>query len=1458
MSNSPFSIQHSAFRVRSRGVVLIVVLGMLAVLALIGVAFLTFSAEEEQSSTRYLLAFQSPRADLNPELLFPEALSQLIADTDNMLSNLRGHSLLRDMYGNDNDIGLGPDGVPGTINGGPNMDGDDDGDGIINNATELGWPGSDDQANGVLDTYDHYQRAFNGPGEAGPDGILGTIDDADVNYVYNTRIPEYFVVNTVTGASVRGGGADEDYEYPDHNNMFLAAIRADGTVLLPSFHRPGYLRTAPTNDWTDITLLGNGAGRGRRLLMRPRQAEHTVSFPYPGAPAVLPVGEYDVDNMGLGRKDSVWIDLGYPVQMTLDGRKFKPLFAFLIMDMDGKINANVHGNYNLATGHSSFAAGPDGISTPLGSGWSATEVVLQNLMSDRYFPSIYPGTGSLAEYRQIFEGVVASNGAKVPGRWGDTIYVGDPMNPPRPGGRVSDDDRKHLASPGYYIGYPGTREEGLPFTKGGVYRSPPDFDADGGLYLQLLAGGWGVRTVHGSPGAANGWGNNADWTGIPNVAAEQNDREHEDEPTEMNLHTSESLDTRFTPSDLELLRRAEDVDANSLLNWVGTNPSARLGILAPSYFNSSTTALNQINRRRRGMLTTESADVNRFNMFPFIARDSAGPADTVWASGKNAKYNGFFPDLYRNPPIRAQRYNANTIEGPAIPEAIRYGRRLNIAPRLTNRADKYRLARDIYVMLSAICGNTVPSDRLAQFAINVVDFQDTEVGTTNVNAEEVMEPFEFDTTISNGFYVNGNWVNTTNDLQAAESDVVWGTEAPRLIISETLAYEEDLGGGAMQVRLWIEIFNMSDKTVTLHDGAIPIYELIWGDGNGDPDSSGEPDSGFLNNRLVFDVNAPVSIGPGQFLVVSPEPIPAKLGGGPDASAIQYTPAVPYGPSSSGPFRLFLRRLADPNQAEDVPNRFNFPRSANPYISVDALDFVVHNSATFNNPLPNIYGTVTSRERISLSVRNVAHAPAAVPDGPTHTIGLRNDASTELLPRIPFLDRPLASSAELLFVPAVGAPHVTTAFAPMSSAANLYVGQDGGEDSTVLETGDPRTSPIKNSDGDYLYSYLFNFYREDPTGNPPANKKGKGKGKAKGRVKRALAATPNPGFYRMLEFVEVPPRSAGSRDPNIVDPPGGTAGRSRRDRIPGKININTIWEQETLQAWLNNHPLALDPAAASWFTGTIPVLNTAAGIPLLPDGTQWPNSGSREQGSMTAELWRRVLLSIANSTTPIPTSGGAPLVGDNTLFTPDDRPFRTMTIGMPNQSAGGLPASVVRVPTIHDTLLRGLTTASNTRGVLLDDRGLDGLPAAAPPGLFGQAGAPTNLASDAQFQLQAYQKLSNTFTTRSNVYAVWVTVGFFEIVDKDLNGNGTIDALGSGEPGEDPSRLEMELGPGTGITNAPPRLGAEINVDIGQNVRHRAFFIIDRSRARGYLGPPRSSEELQDVLSQVVIHSRIVE
>jgi hypothetical protein len=85
----------------------------------------------------------------------------------------------------------------------------------------------------------------------------------------------------------------------------------------------------------------------------------------------------------------------------------------------------------------------------------------------------------------------------------------------------------------------------------------------------------------------------------------------------------------------------------------------------------------------------------------------------------------------------------------------------------------------------------------------------------------------------------------------------------------------------------------------------------------------------------------------------------------------------------------------------------------------------------------------------------------------------------------------------------------------------------------------------------------------------------------------------------------------------------------------------------------------------------------------------------------------------------------------------------------------------------------------------------------------------NRKSNAYFRYKDLIKLGNSVTSQSNVFAVWITVGYFEILP-NMNANYTaIDGIDANHP--------------DGY-----QLGIEMGSDVGQVKRHRSFYIIDRS------------------------------
>ncbi|MDR3637664.1 MAG: hypothetical protein P4L84_27910 [Isosphaeraceae bacterium] len=213
-----------------------------------------------------------------------------------------------------------------------------------------------------------YLRAFNGPGLS---ALVSYYASSSTQYTNPANVFGNFRVNGALLGSPYGPmgdpdavGMDEDYDACDLDNWFLAIQSADGQTIIPSFHRPAIIRADPTSsynppnapwstssptDWnnfkgTTLTSPPAPADSMARIL-RPRTIDgHSlISFPdlLPDASGKI---TYDVDNDGDGNTDSVWLDLGYPARRDPTGRLFKPLYAFLIIGLNGRIPLNTAGN----------------------------------------------------------------------------------------------------------------------------------------------------------------------------------------------------------------------------------------------------------------------------------------------------------------------------------------------------------------------------------------------------------------------------------------------------------------------------------------------------------------------------------------------------------------------------------------------------------------------------------------------------------------------------------------------------------------------------------------------------------------------------------------------------------------------------------------------------------------------------------------------------------------------------------------------------------------------------------------------------------------------------------------------------------------------------------------------------------------------------------------------------------
>ncbi|HWG42212.1 MAG TPA: hypothetical protein VN688_05450 [Gemmataceae bacterium] len=1377
-----------------RGVILLVVLALLTLFAIVGITFVLYADYEATSARIAREAESQQRADIAPEQALAMFLGQLIydvSDTDanGVISGLRGHSLARTMYGY-NTSGTGTNTI------------------AFNGVGRLHYPATA--------------------------GALGGTDDYTlVNYTYFQgdsflRDPERFGSRSGLGAaqgSYVGGNAP--YTYPDLNNFYLAAVRADGTVLIPSFVREytSFGSLAPSNpNWTNTT---NPALK--YMVVRPRPAEHP-NFPLPEADG------RDVKNLvgGPGGNDSIWIDIGAPVMTAPDGTKYKMLVAPLIMDLDGRINLGTAGNIlSTSTGNSHVS----------NQGFGGWEV---NLAKVLYGDNATTPT----EYINLFLGQGTGAGAqKVYGKYG--------MNgtPSTPGASAPSGTAAHSYAPGDVN---SLNEATPPYSSRPLPPGSPANAATGNpapnpatnpfaMFQQGYLSGGAELTNH--PLLYNlfrpSWFNGTD-----DRLFRPGDMEALLRP---NSTLGQSVDSGSSTLQSDLLRLCPNnfgpSAASSRFRNLVTTLSMDLGTpgISPYWWNGMNPPTAYMTANPNPLLAPFATTSPLFPTLPPTAAvtSSTGPSEfgPDWraVNANTATYAASNPFAYMSPGgrIRLNRplppyphmgagatppYQNQPSNQPMAPPTLSpYGVAYNLTPgnpifnQFTAAINaRQALANDIYRRLLTLAGiapvapanlatplstDLSPRRWLAQLAVNIVDF---------IDEDDISTPFNFYTVQdTNGTAVNtgatqgndDNAVNMATPATGANPTYwVFGTELPKVVLNEVLAEATDTdttkpAGPNESVKLWLELFNPMPAAVAANTQVqdayrVPLYVTnpnglpyspycititqnlmltgaaapllpdtsanVLGKANivaPFPQSTTNADfanpvplmSGMGNQPAVQappgsgnTINAGIDAG-GYFLLGPPAPaVPyqspivvasaANPGGVPPNTPILPTTNVMYKPTwvanpptpderTTG-LKVLLRRLANPY----LPLNTNPAAGAlyNPYVTVDYIENVpIHSNtppaAQYNSRgkcqpygaltqlVPPVAPAVADPTKVQPSSPVVDQQSAAAPvNNVTSTFGLVN---SPLPPSgnydwLVHLDRPVISPMELLHV---------SAYQPYQLTQRFILGSDN------LNNAANMVNPPKPANALNLFGHYAPWLDTPP--GPIANMS------CPWWFDATLPAGSSHRLYRLFEFFE-------SGD--------WATGVNGLGRMPGKVNINTYWDAEILQALVDANPS----------TGI------AANAPGNPTNAMDP----------VAQIFANLLTSRSPGNIP----GATGVTGAT------DRPFLPLSVGL--NPSGGTQYPTLGTSVLTDTLLR---TAPNNQQLLFQN--------------------PTDTSAVHPYlQTQLLTKLYNNVTTRSNTFAVFLTVGFFEVT-------GTV----AGSPNI-------------------PQLGAEIGRSEGRQIRHRMFAIVDRT------------------------------
>ncbi len=378
-----------------------------------------------------------------------------------------------------------------------------------------------------------------------------------------------------------------------------------------------------------------------------------------------------------------------------------------------------------------------------------------------------------------------------------------------------------------------------------------------------------------------------------------------------------------------------------------------------------------------------------------------------------------------------------------------------------------------------------------------------------------------------------------------------------------------------------------------------------------------------------------------------------------------------------------------------------------------------------------------------------------------TYGGHSNNNAITFPWINWPNRPFVNHYELMQVPASSPTRL-----------NNEVGYGIANPNTTSVYGS--TTPTQ-TDFHAPFAYLLNFCQSPTTASP-------------------LTTGVAPHFYRLFEYARVPSRFVGTDtylSPNNISATQLTDGSTTEQQLfsylhppfnkvskyrdPGKVNINTI-------------PHAIGNTMPAWNVDMNPLIWNSIQDAIPGSGTSGPT-------------WLKVATSIQG---PYALSGASPSKFGNypTMFGSPFRSFASADLEfLPAQLQSASPGNAPRG--IDMTLMR---PDPNVNTSMLFD-----FP---PPGVGGTYQGYNAPDRNSYFRYQNLQAMGNLVTTRSNVYAVWVTSGYFQVQPWLGTSGGTTQIFDAAHP--DGYQLASELG-----------------IDTGDVVRHRAFYMFDRTIPVGF-------------------------